>query len=567
MLGTAGKVVRAALVAAAAAGLVLAGPGAARADAGERVARYAVNVEVHADGTAHVREAITYDFGANIRHGIHREIRYRPDTGPNRNRRMDVSGIKASSPDAPARTAVSDDGRYRTIRIGDPDRTVTGVHAYVIEYDTDHVATKTGGHVRYAWNAVGDEWDVPISDVTVRLSGPAAMSGARCFAGASGSTAPCDSAGASGTHARFAQRELAGAEGLTVQADLPAGSVATAPEPQPEDPGQDSAGGLFGWIDAHEAWFLPGAGTAAASGGLLLLAALAYGFTLYLRFARTRRPDVPGLPYDLTPGLAAYLHDVNDASAMAMSTVLDLARRGYLRIDEIPGWRNDWMLTCTAVDPPPAEHERLIFDGLFGDRDQVRVRQLRNRFYRTVRRVTRALDAEVVRRGWSRVPHLRGVVRAATAPFGVFGLTLFVFRYVDGWPFLAVASWLVSLVIAQCLAPQFRFNAAGVRAQRQVRELRRQLAEPGAVQRFGPEAMLPYAAAFGRLRQWEDRITYDGRVRFAFYTSAGAGLALFTNSAGSSMVSTPGGSGGGSGGGFSGGDVGGGGGGGGGGSW
>lgn len=562
---------RAFLVALAALAAVVLSGGAAHAAPAERVTRYDVNVTVHRDGTAHVREAITYDFGANARHGIHREILYRPEAGANRHQRLDVSGIKVTSPDAPARTEVSDDGDDKRLLVGDPGRTVTGVHRYVIQYDTDRVATQAGGGVRYAWNAVGDEWDVPISGVTVHLSGPAALSGARCFAGESGSSGtPCDGAGASGTKARFVQRELAGEQGLTVQAQFPAGSVKTAPAYEKDDPGADSGHGLFGWFGDHEKPLLPGPGSRVAVGGLLLFAALLYGFTLYRRYSVTRRPQEPGVPTGLTPGLAAYLDAADQKPAMVMSTVLDLARRGYLRIDEVPGRRDDWTLTRTSAwDPALAEHEQLILRGLFAGRDQVRVRELRNRFHSTAGRAARALEDEAARRGWTRAPQLLRLVRRGPTLFIGFAVSLFVFRYVDGWPFLIGASVPAAMTVAGCAEP-LRFNAAGVQAQRQIRELRRQLGAPGAVQRFGPEEMLPYAAAFRRLRKWEDRITADGRVRFAFYS--GAGLALFTSSAGASMVSSPssGGGGGGfsgGGGGFSGGSVGGGGGGGGGGSW
>jgi len=128
----------------AAAGLALTGSGGAHVAEPERVDGYYVDVAVHRDGTAHVREQITYDFGTAAKHGIERDIRYSEPTGGRRNRLIDVSGIKVSSPDAPARTRHADDGTYKDIRVGDPNRTITGIRQYVIEYDTNHVAIKTG---------------------------------------------------------------------------------------------------------------------------------------------------------------------------------------------------------------------------------------------------------------------------------------------------------------------------------------------------------------------------------------------------------------------------------------
>lgn len=556
MVGIAGKVARIAFASALAAGLVLAGSAAARADAGEEITKYDVDVAVHSDGTAHVRETITYDFGTNARHGIYRKILYSVPAGDDRRQEMDVTGIRASSPDgAPAQTDVTDDGKYQEVRIGDPDRTVTGTHTYVIDYDTDHVATKAGGGVRYAWNAVGEEWDVPVSDVTARLTGPAAMSAPQCFAGTPGSSGTsCDSADATGTEARFTQSRVESGQGLTVQADLPAGSVTVAPKYEHvSDPGE-----------ASDEPILPTTGTGIATGVLLLLAAAVYGYVRHRRAAITRRPGMPGLPDGITPGLAAYLHSPSGEQPMLIGTLLDLARRGFLRIDDIPGKKRDWMLTRTAPwDPALAPHEQALLRGLFTGRDQVTVSRLHNQFRSTVGALTRALADDARRRGWLREPYQRWVVLGCAAPFFLFAASELMDHDLPGWPFLLAASALVAVVIAGTLAPLFRFSAAGEDAQRQVEALRRQLADPAGAQQFDPAWALPYAAVFGQAGQWEART--GSAARIAWYS--GVGLAAFTTSAGSSMVSSPSSGSGSSGGGFSGGSVGGGGGGGGGGSW
>lgn len=61
--------------------------------------------------------------------------------------------IEVSSPDAPGVVDVSTVGTPR-IRIGDPQRTVRGLHRYILTYTLDGVVR--GG--RLAWNVVGTSW-------------------------------------------------------------------------------------------------------------------------------------------------------------------------------------------------------------------------------------------------------------------------------------------------------------------------------------------------------------------------------------------------------------------------
>lgn len=575
---TAGSALRTVLAVTIGAGALLLGPAtAARADTLDAITRYDVDVAVHADGTAHVREAITYDFEEDNEHGIYRKLRYAVPAGDDRDQAISVSGIRASS-DAPDELNVSDDGAYKLIKIGDPAQEITGVHTYVIEYDTDHVATSVGGGVRYAWNAVGDEWDVQISNVRVRLSGPATLSTPRCFAGSEGSTDTCDSERSAGTTATFSQSWLDAGEGVTVQADLPKGSVAVAPK-------YVAAGGLFEGERTTEP-ALPGAITI----GVILAAALAiYLYGPARRAVRDRRPVPPGLPDELTPALAAGLLSDAGEREMIIGTLLDLARRGYLRIDDLPGPPEDWMLTRTAEpDPGLAPYERKLMTGLFTRREEVKISRLRNRFGGTSRALALAVNEELVRCGWEWPASLRVGVRAAATPFVVLGILSFVTRPLSGYPYIGSALLVLAFVIVVPLAGRFRLTRRGEDARRQVKALRERLLDPTGFAE-DVEWAVPYAAVAGRASRWQKAMDADRVPHFSGYTGGSLGNLAYIG--GAYMISTPspprtkrlssiggpfrgsgliGGSAGGGGsygGGFSGGSVGGGGGGGGGGSW
>jgi hypothetical protein len=110
----------------------------AAASGGERVAQLWVAAAVADDGSARITEVIDWDFGPRDRHGIVRTMPQLRTSAP----------IEVSSPDAPDEVEVSTSG-VPQIRIGDPDRTISGRHRYVVRYTVDGVVT--GG--RLAWDA------------------------------------------------------------------------------------------------------------------------------------------------------------------------------------------------------------------------------------------------------------------------------------------------------------------------------------------------------------------------------------------------------------------------------
>ena len=90
---------------------------------------------------------------------------------------------------------------------------------------------------------------------------------------------------------------------------------------------------------------------------------------------------------------------------------MDLAGRGYLRIDELSG--KDWRLTRLAGQRPGdelARYEQVLLSGLFHDGSAVRMPDLHSRCRPRLQRVCRELAAEGQRSGWfRRRPRIGGV--------------------------------------------------------------------------------------------------------------------------------------------------------------
>jgi Predicted membrane protein (DUF2207) len=143
----------------------------------ERISRLWAGAEVGGDGAARVTEVIDYDFGSQRRHGIYRDVPGLDPAGP----------VEVSSVTAPDQVEVTGTAQQARVRIGDPDRTVSGRHRYRIAYVLPGVAPEG----RLAWDAVGTAWPVEIAGTELHVVAPWRLEGIRCVRGAAGSEDPC----------------------------------------------------------------------------------------------------------------------------------------------------------------------------------------------------------------------------------------------------------------------------------------------------------------------------------------------------------------------------------------
>src|SRR6516164_4055161 len=143
--------------------VVLAGP--VSAGVTERITDYRSDVTIEHDGTIEVHETIAYDFGVVPHHGIFRDVPVRssesPKAGYDRVYPLHVVSVSASA-GTPAQYSVDDEGDDQRIKIGDPDRTITGEHTYDIVYRVRGAMNAFADHDELYWNAVGPQWSVPI---------------------------------------------------------------------------------------------------------------------------------------------------------------------------------------------------------------------------------------------------------------------------------------------------------------------------------------------------------------------------------------------------------------------
>ncbi len=579
----------------------------AAAQAGEQITHYGIDMQVAArTGYLTVTERIDYDFGINERHGIFRKIpvRFQYDDRYDRVYPVDVISV-TGSPGTPVEYETSNEDQNLVIKIGDPDKTISGRHTYTIVYGVEGALNGFEDHDELYWNAIGFEWPVTIQGVDATLTAPAGIQRVACFAGPRGSNLPCNLGVAEGDKATFAHPQLSPGEALTVVVAIPKGAV-NNPEPVLDE--RWSAGRAFSVTP------LTVAGSLAIMGALL---AFIYRRVFVKgrdkRFAGSpvdaamatsgleepvgllERPAIPVeyLPPDnLRPGQVGMLVDETANPLDVIATIVDLAVRGYLRIDEIPkeGWlsKADWTLHRLRDDAEGLkEYETLLIDSLFsGGKKEVQLSDLEDKFAPKLKKVQDALYNDAVKQGWFKARP--DTTRTIWTVIGVLATVVGVIVLILAMAFTKVALLAVPFPIAGFLIAQAAHRmpsrtAKGTALVRRVKGFRKFIEESEADRAQFAERQnlfseyLPYAVVFGATKQWAKRFEglngelpaqnwYVGYGGHPFTTTSfSRSMNGFATTTAGTIASTPSSSGssGFSGGGFSGG----GGGGGGGGSW
>jgi uncharacterized membrane protein YgcG len=587
--------------------VLLAAPAIATAqDTGWTIPDFHADYIVHEDRSLGVIERIVVDFDGLERHGIYRtvEVVYKrvvPDIPVAAGRvrfSLRVRGVTDGSGN-PVPYEVSG-GNVKEIKIGNPERTVTGRQVYVIDYALSGGLGFFEEFDELYWQVTGTEWPVPVehASATVLLPPERALAfsdsapwQAHCYAGGTESTsdAGCSAEVLSpGTYRFETLVPLSPGEGLTLAAGWPKGII---------PPPAVSSRTAF-WLRLLAPFAIP----------FLILAGLV---AWWLRSGKD--PSIGSVvprwrPSEgLTPGVAGALADQRADMDDVIATILDLAVRGHVRIVEVPpeiplglepdslagkilgglaGRGKDWELVRLKPGEEAGlrEFERETLRGIFDGAGSRKLSDLKNQFYKDLPGIKDALYRELVhQRLFPRSPDstrkLWIGLAIGTLVVGVgLGIMAAQFGYWTVIPAMVISALLILAFGWQMPA----VTATGALARREVEGLREYIrrAEKAEIEfRDAPERtpelfsqLLPYAVALDVSDLWVKQ--FDGLLTeppqwyagtMGGFSSGGfnQSLAGFRSSAASTLSSAPGGSSGSGGGG----SVGGGGGGGGGGSW
>ncbi len=348
----------------------------------EHIASYDVHIAIQTDGTMQVKEQIVYDFGDLERHGIFRDIPYVTINDAGKRFAMDFSEAQVTDEKGNAYTFVqSTEGDDIRWKIGDADKTISGKHTYVVTYTVAGALTYFPGHDELYWDAIGDKWPVPITEATVSITLPeSAQQGfieTLCFTPSAKSSATDCYIQNRQLNSVFigTKKPLPASDGLTVVAAFPKGIVAVL-EPREMVPFFDSTAGktvlillaigVLIWYVVLPVWVVRKWWTTGRDPKPAMGEAKAW-------FSPPKNPH----HRNLTPAETGTLVDERADLRDIYASVVDLARRGYIKIIEVK--KNTFDLEKTkdwAGDAELQPFERDLLSGIFKSGDLVSIKTL-----------------------------------------------------------------------------------------------------------------------------------------------------------------------------------------------
>lgn len=550
------------------------------------------DITVRSDGVVEVRETIRPRFTGSW-NGLVRNIERRHTTAYGERTRLDLSLVAITDDQGNPLRYEEDGGSTLSLRIYVPGA-VDATRTVVIRYTLSNVLRffpedSEFGHIdEIYWQVTGANWEVPIEQASARIQLPLGVMASQAAA----YTGTLDSRA---SDARIEQdggvvqvtttRALSPGEGLTVAVGWPAGML---PRPKPPSAIERAAG------DA-----LPAA---------VPLLIFVFAFQAWKRNGKD--PEARAItvqyepPKELTPAETGTLIDHRAEMRDITSTLVDLAVRGYVHIEKrtkktlgifsstdyvfhLKRPHNDWnelrshergYLSALFSHAGRSDNGFSLFGGddesalppdigpLYGS---VKLSSLKNRFYKDLPQIKKAIYAELIERGhYKRSPEN---VRAVWSVGGLFlGVgSIFAAAWVGDTGALPVdpmalgaagiASGLVLLVFGQIMpartlrGARTREHALGFReflSRVEEDRYRRMITSPELF-----ETYLPFAMAFKVEERWakafEDMYAepprwYSGYDGHAFRASSFTrDMSAMSAAASSTMSSSPSGSGGG----------------------
>jgi len=386
-----------------------------------KIEKFSAEIFVQPDSTLDVTETIEANFIGEW-HGMYRTIPVEYVTPQGFNYSLFVKLVSATDAGGqPLKVESSRQGHYLKWKIyvdnaTDVDRTI------LLHYQVRNGLKFFEDHDELYWNVTGDEWDVPVGDASAQILLPPGVTGVRTneFTGSNGSRSQnAEIKAADNTVGVYMLQPLSFHEGLTVVVGWDKGFV--------KEPGTSDLISQF-----------------LESNWPILIPIPVFLLMFWLWSARGRDPRIGSVavqyapPEGLTPAEAGTLVDEQAAMRDITATIVDLAVRGFIVIEETEKSGIAGMLLHSKeyifhMKKGMGEwanlkaHEMALLAGIFsiGAGTDVKLSSLQNVFYKSIPGIKNNIFDALMKRGYFQ--HRPDYVRGGFVSGGLVSAVLLIF--------------------------------------------------------------------------------------------------------------------------------------------
>ena len=471
-----------------------------------RISDFQDTINVTQDGSASVHERITLVFIGEW-HGIHRTIpiEYPGPRGTNYTLFFTVTSVTGDG-GQPLKYESSTSNGFRDLKIFIPNAVDT-TRTVEIDYVVRNGIRYFEDHDEFYWNVTGNDWPVPIDHANALVLFPSSAAGslrAQGFTGVYGSKDREVTSSIDGASVSFeTTNPLPMRGGMTIDVYIPKKIVK-----QPSE-------------FTHVIWFL-------GSNPIVFLPLVTFGVMYAIWWFKGRDPD-PGRsiaplyepPAGMTPAEAGTLIDDRTDPRDITCTLVDLAVRGYIKIEEVTDTtllifhHKDYIFHLLKPREQWNEltsYERLMLENVFALGNDTRLSSLKNRFYTVLPTIRQNIMASLRNKGMylldpdSANAYSIGGAVLAVAPFLVAQFTGFKTVFSASLPPVVsiVASIIVWFLFARQMSARTLKGAQTRIAIMGFQEFMNRV-DADRIKRMPPdtfEKYLPFAMAFGVEHHW-----------------------------------------------------------------
>lgn len=455
------------------------------------------DVTLNQDATISIKEAIDYHFTFE-RHGIYREIpvNYKiagSFTRPTLLKLNDLYYFQKGFPNDRYDSYEREySNGYATFKVGDGDTTITGDYTYVLDYKLTYATNYFNDHDELYINITGTGWEVPIKSVIANIAVPGEITNKLCYTGATDSTASdCTITDLGNNKVSVTAGPLSAYEGLTVTIAMPKGTIADTTSQQRVQS-----------VIANLGIFLP-------------IFAIIVVIVTSKKVNRNKKITViPNydVPKGWNPLRSGFVYKNGLPSNIITAQMINLAINKYIKIKQVSN--KEYELIKTDKEAPTDIEERILYDGLFDNKDTVSLKSLSTKFYATVA----TLKASTEKRLYSE-EYYSNSQKSISNKFGFLGILGIILCFFTVMLFVnnAAMSWFWGLLISFAIITIFGFSidkrsTAGNEIYYELEGLKMYIntAEKHRIEfHDNPEKylgvfeqLLPYAMIFGLEKKW-----------------------------------------------------------------